>query len=608
MSKHVEERRMHEMKNRILSLAMPLLLALSPAAAQAARILWVNVGGSATIVDAGGTEASVSQFLSSDGMPVNAFRVSVSDETAPEGAVSLVFAYEDESGAMVLGDESFDVHPLDFGAVSVPGAAWAPVDLADFTGRSLIVTLELGYADWNAFDNVYDANDSSTWYVSFEPLAVASETLGNLLDAPHVSIQSDLNPPALLPWSPDLFTTGWTIPAIQRATGACEPIFVTPADLASIGLAGLSGTTAVSNALNEVQSNGCRAWENLVLGNLATNLFVADVSVVTAGGLQLDLPATAPADGFGYDVLYDLRRTGSGGGSLDSSTDPTALEIPLYPDDRDDDRDPSGLYRIVTLLVPESNLSVTNEIVSTNAIGVLKVTSGLTNSVTAVPWKALASDPLLATNVAVSQIVHPANLAVGDRLLFWDAASGEYRGWTLSGSGASVAWESLLTATMDGVTVAPAAADWRPAPGTAFWIVRSAPCDAGETPAPRPFFLYGQWSPGDYAATVSGGSDAAPVSTLCANPTARTVSLSELSFDGDVGANDTLVFTSSGDVSTIVVRNSDNTAWGRWSKTRVGARIRNTWVQDVSVAPGTGFWYVRRTSGDLTVQWPGWEE
>ena len=77
-----EERRTYEMKNKILSFALPLLLALSPVAAPAARLLWVDVKGSATVED-GDTNPTVGEYRSSGtGHSVNAFRVSVPDAEA----------------------------------------------------------------------------------------------------------------------------------------------------------------------------------------------------------------------------------------------------------------------------------------------------------------------------------------------------------------------------------------------------------------------------------------------------------------------------------------------------------------------------------------------
>ena len=599
MSHHVEKRGMHEMKHTVQSFALPLLLALAPAAAPAARLLWVNVAGSATVVDATGTETSADLFQLS-GMGVNAFRVSVSGENAAAGADHLRFAYEDALGSMVVEDTDPDARPLVFGE---GGALWAPLDLVDYTDPDLVVTLEVGHVDWDAFDAAYDANDPATWDIPFETLAVTTETLGNLLGEPHFSRQSDLDTPSFLPWSPNLFTASWAVPLIQRATGSCEDIIVSALNLSSFGLGGLSGREAISNILNTVQSNGCRVWENMVLGNARTNLLVATVPTVLADGLGLRIPSVAPVADYGYDVLYEVRRAGgSAAGLLQRTADSAELAIPLYPADRDDLRNPSGLYRVWTLLVPQSNLSITNAIASTNTIGVLKVTSSMTNTITAVPWTALAGDPVFPTNVPVAQALHPANLATGDRILAWNGAAGRYDGWELSGSGT---WQALTAATIDGVSVTEGASDRRFASGSAFWVVRAAPLDGAAT---FPYFLYGQMPSGGYAATVPGGSTAAPASTLCANPTADSIPLNNIVFEGEIGAGDTIAFTTDGNLTTVYVRNAANTSWGHNKRVRVGNRIRNTWLEDGVVAPGTGFWYVRRSAGDLVLHWPGWEE
>lgn len=207
------KRRMHEMKNRILSFALPLLLALPSAAIADARLLWTAVDAAAVIVAEDGTETAASQYQVSE-KAVNAFRVAVPDATAPGGTNHLVFAYEDASGSMVVDEEGGpDARPAD---LANGGAAWAPVGLAAYDDPDLAVTMELGYVDWTAFADGYDAGDPETWTASFEALAVATETLGSLLGAPHASVPSDLNPPALTPWSPDRFTATTRTPVRAR--------------------------------------------------------------------------------------------------------------------------------------------------------------------------------------------------------------------------------------------------------------------------------------------------------------------------------------------------------------------------------------------------------
>ena len=202
------KRRTHEMKNRILSFALPLLLALAPAAFADARLLWTAVDGAAVIVAEDGTETAASQYQVS-GKSINAFRVAIPDASASGGTNHLVFAYEDASGSMVVDEEGGpDARPLDF---ENGGAAWAPVGLAAYDDPDLVVTMELGHVDWATF---------SGGIASFEALAVATETLGSLLGAPHASVPSDLNPPALTPWSPDRFT------AVDRPPVRARPLVI----------------------------------------------------------------------------------------------------------------------------------------------------------------------------------------------------------------------------------------------------------------------------------------------------------------------------------------------------------------------------------------------
>ena len=290
------------MKNKILSFALPLLLAASPAAATEARLLWVNVEASATVVDGAGNESSAAQF-EWNGKEINAFRASVPDGNAPDGSACLGVVYENGAGEMVVGDPDVDTSAADLAAGS---AEWAPFDLAAYADRDLVVTLELGHADWGSGG-------------SFERLAVATETLGNLLDAPHVSIQSDLNPPALTPWAPDRFTVTavWTI-SYDLAGGTnnpANPAFYLPETALPIPLlpAGRDGytfagwTNELGAAVDEIGagSTGDRSFGATWLENIEPP---ALGSKIYNGALQTaDVPANA-----GYTVVSNAGGTNAG--------------------------------------------------------------------------------------------------------------------------------------------------------------------------------------------------------------------------------------------------------------------------------------------------------
>ena len=355
--------------------------------------------------------------------------------------------------------------------------------------------------------------------------------------------------------------------------------------------------------LDSMQPNGCRHWENVVLGNMETNLLVMTGSESDGGRLAVCVPVARSdaASRYGYSVLFELRREDGGKVVLQRAPEQSALGIPLYPDDRDDVRNPTGLYRLYSLVVPNSDLAVTNEIPSTNVIGVLKVASALRNTITAVPWKALASDPASASDVMARAALHSANISPGDDIVAWDFAKGMYRAWTRSAGG----WEAVTTVAggRDGVRMEAAEIDGTFVPGSAFWVCRGSPCDL-DGKKPKPYFLYGQFKSGDYTCSIPPGSAENPSSMMCANPTAYPVAINDISFEGTVGADDTLVLPNDGDASTVCVRNGQR--WGYWRKQRYGAAVKSVWAEDVTIGPGTGFWYVRRSQGELAAKWPAW--
>lgn len=227
----MSEFRMKAMKKAVLSLSLPLLLALSPSAASAARILWVSVEPGAMVVDEGVEVDPVSQFAAS-GKVINAARVSV-DDGSSSGPTYLLFAYDDDTtGSSVVDDPASDTMPLidDSGAEPVfAGMSLAPVYLSDILDgiddSTVTVTLELGYVDWDDYDAKYEQyeNDPTglTISIDFTRLVYASSPLSVLADpngedGNHVSTVASLDPAGHTPWSPKVFTpvpepaTCWT--------------------------------------------------------------------------------------------------------------------------------------------------------------------------------------------------------------------------------------------------------------------------------------------------------------------------------------------------------------------------------------------------------------
>ena len=350
--------------------------------------------------------------------------------------------------------------------------------------------------------------------------------------------------------------------------------------------------------LDEVQPNGLKLWQNYVIErtDLTKKLVAAIVqsgSRVNEGCFVVHFPGVDGLRNTGLNIKYRLDRklVGESEFTRGALTDKYETNVPLGPDN------PTGLYVFNMVLTPTNELYTGQSVLSSvTTAGVLRVTSSLTNTVTAVPWESMATDSAESTPVSVAETVNPNGLSAGDEILAYDAASGVFRAWTRA---ADNAWKPVTTVTPTLITSEEAdAASF--ARGDAFWLVRS---DASD-----PFHLVGRHVGGTGATRIEPGSAAAPASTLCANPTGKAISFKDLVFNGEIGADDTIVVTADDGIPSVYVWNASKNAWGYWRKTLVGRRIQSTWVEDGSVAPGMGFWYVRRSSGTLSITWPAFED
>ena len=395
--------------------------------------------------------------------------------------------------------------------------------------------------------------------------------------------------------------TGWDFMVnMDGQTGYPTPIFVTdPGWL--LDVTGLTGQQFADRdtrlaKLDEVQPNGLKLWQNYVIErtDLTKKLVAAVVqsgSRVNEGCFVVHFPDVEGLRNTGLNIKYRLDRklVGESEFTQGALTDKYETNVPLGPGD------PSGLYVFNMVLTP-TNGPGRSVLSSVTTAGVLRVTSSLTNTVTAVPWASMATDSAESNPVSVAETVNPNGLSAGDEILAYDAASGVFRAWTRA---ADNAWKPVTTVTPTLITSEEAdAASF--ARGDAFWLVRS---DASD-----PFHLVGRHVGGTGATQIAPGSAAEPKSTLCANPTGKAISFKDLVFDGEIGADDTIVVTADDGIPSVYVWNASKNAWGYWRKTLVGRRIQSTWVEDGSVSPGMGFWYVRRSSGTLSITWPAFED
>ena len=383
---------------------------------------------------------------------------------------------------------------------------------------------------------------------------------------------------------------------IQRSTGSGVDVAVpvTDAMLEALGFDSHAElpSSDVAAVMNSIDPNGLRRWENLVTG-MATNQLLLGVASANMSQLTLQLePPLGDTSDLGYTVLHELRRNVNHGWTRVAG--PTAgndLSIRLL-DESGQSIGASGLYKIVTLLVPNHVLSVTNELPSTNIIGVLEVNSTSTNTMTAVPWAALATDPIVPTNIVVRNYMMPAQLASGDTLHTL-TADGVYQKYMVDASGAWTSSVATVSLTKDGsslVTETPPAAARELQRGNAVWITRNNPS--------TPYFLIGQYTGVDIQVPMQGSDSSTVVPTMIANPRFTPLAINDIDWGDNPTANDVVWIPSEGGVSTVLRWTRDSSdgkmKWGCYVR-KPGSRS-SVLKTDWTIPSGMGFWFNRKGS------------
>lgn len=243
-------------------------------------------------------------------------------------------------------------------------------------------------------------------------------------------------------------------------------------------------------------------------------------------------------------------------------------------------------------------LAAAAEIRSPRTFALVDVEGSRANTIIAVPWSGFDGD------IRIDHLVWPQGLTTGDMVLA--VTNGvSYGAWILqavpgSDTGARE-WRPIATvkrndsgreisilADNDGTGTV--------VRGSGLWLVRQNPGTA--------FSLHGILHASSASVTIPGGSTSVPTYMLLAHPDAtRAVNVNSLAWPADkIGAKDLLVVSTG--TST-----SQNYLWdsklGKWyyGKTSVqNGAIATEYVYDLADIPaGTGFWYVRRTAGDITI-------
>ena len=387
--------------------------------------------------------------------------------------------------------------------------------------------------------------------------------------------------------------------ATQRKTNDKLPITVVEELLGALGYNRAEGfhQKNVSDTLDTPEANGLRKWENIVTGT-DTNQLLLSTATEVEGGLTLNIALTdADKQGrtdTGYTVKYDIRKSTETNGweRVGEIMDKPVFSVPLLDGDNKS-VGASGFYCITTLIIPDGELSVTNEIPSTNIIGVLEVASTLTNTLAAVPWVELASDPdaSKAQPMKVSGYLHTAHLENDDSVQVADAGH-IYRKWNWNKG--QKQWSGAITVTRNAVETAPLANEHELSRNSAVWVTR-------DKPAAKPFFLIGQYSSETQKLKIEAGTEANPICTLVPNPCLTATKVNAYNWGEEPHEKDIIRIPNEKTAPIALRWDSSKKEWGRYVKKPDGRG--SVWNNAAEVPAGTGFWYMR-CGGEFEIALP----
>lgn len=302
---------------------------------------------------------------------------------------------------------------------------------------------------------------------------------------------------------------------------------------------------------------------------------------------------------------------------------------------------------------PEGPRSVA---VSENIHAVVKVQSTNAYTIVSVPWTFYTPTGSSDTNLPIDRLIRPTNLTLGDRVLALlpDGNGGtKYAAWELvrskdkNGNDEPIpgivnpvaendnhwcwAWQPIMTVTQNGTVTNgvgrsevffPENSETNTAcRGYGIWLCRQNPLE--NDGRARSFYLYGQWADGNATVKIPAGTGEAPTSVMLANPDcSRETDVNDAGLlgvtVGTIGADDTLIITTDAKTSFFCYRMNNrwcysrqelvNVNEGKFKSDGVTPKAERWVVQTVyhdapKVPAGTGFWYVRRTEGELTLEW-----
>ena len=241
---------------------------------------------------------------------------------------------------------------------------------------------------------------------------------------------------------------------------------------------------------------------------------------------------------------------------------------------------------------------------SINIHAMVKVQSpSATNILVAVPWTWYSERESDATQIPTSKLVSPLNLESGCVLLQF-LERGKYASWMLDSSDGWLPIDVLSISDpkmVGGKMLIEADNSLTSARGSALWVGgRKLNLDS-------PIWLYGQYCSSDCTTSIKQSpADDDNKSIDCTsnpigNPFNVEISINEMKFNGEIDKDDR-IWVPDGTVTGIYLM--WNQKANGWCYSKIDPKTRRTtYVTDIKVRQGLGFWYDRRGTSEMTIEW-----
>lgn len=225
------------------------------------------------------------------------------------------------------------------------------------------------------------------------------------------------------------------------------------------------------------------------------------------------------------------------------------------------------------------------DVMTTDTVGWIKVTSTAKSTIVSVPWIQVGSD---AASVQVAKLVKTDSLTADGGVMLYYYDGTKYWAWALQTVSSVKTWvPATISSASNGVTTNNQSpdADYALPRGKALFVYRPNGSTDGD------IYLYGKYT----SAAMSPVATVANGYTLLGNPTAAAYNLNSATMTGTPNAGDRIQVP--GDDGAIAVEYYYDSATSKWGYMKAGTPIiqgipgPRTFSNEALIPAGRGVWY-----------------